>query len=152
MGGGLPTTKVLRPVIFKADAPPRDRLQRSITKGPGELPAPPSASPNPRQPSCTGAAVPLGLLLLAGASRRAKGEAHLSEPAAELERQLELIKRELGEARAQQAATSEILKVISRSAFGLRSVLQTLVESAVRLCATDGLIYLRQGDLFVAEA
>src|SRR5205085_10622580 len=58
----------------------------------------------------------LGLLLLAGASRRAKGEAHLSEPAAELERQLELIKRELGEARAQQAATSEILKIISRSA------------------------------------
>src|SRR5438477_12452197 len=103
MGGGLPTTKVLRPVIFKADAPPRDRLQRSITKGPGELPAPPSASPNPRQPSCTGAAVPLRLLLLAGASRRAKGEAHLSAPAGELERQVWLFKRGPGAALPQQA-------------------------------------------------
>ena len=41
-----------------------------------------------------------------------------------------------------------MLKVISRSAFGLRTVLQALVDSAVRLCAHDGVIYLRHGENF----
>ena len=86
------------------------------------------ASPKPRKARPRKPAVPK--------SRRAAGATreNTAVAAAELQHQLEQRTRELNEARAQQAATSQVLGIISRSSRELKSVFEAILENATRLC------------------
>jgi len=72
---------------------------------------------------------------------------------AELQEQVGALRRDLKEAREQQTATSEVLKVISHSPGELGSAFKAMLENATRICdASYGIMFLREGTGFRTAA
>ena len=89
-------------------------------------------------------------------SKTTKARTHVDrvrEPRAEFEKELEARTHELNEAREQQAATAEVLRIISSSPSKLESVFETILANATRLCeAKFGTLYTYDGNSFHTAA
>jgi len=71
----------------------------------------------------------------------------------DLEKKVEVLSRELGEALEQQTATSELLRVISNSPGELGPVSEAMLESATRLCgAKVGILFYYRDGAYTAFA
>src|SRR5499427_7785891 len=78
---------------------------------------------------------------------QAPAEKKLKAYARELEQKLEARTREVSEAREQEAATAEVLRIISRSPGELELVFDAMLRNAVRICgAKYGMLSLCKGE------
>src|SRR3984957_2107367 len=83
----------------------------------------------------------------------ARSKSQTRSAAAGLQERLELNRQELNEALQQQAATSEVLRLISAAPGDLKRVFAVILESATHLCqANFGTLYLAEGDFCRAVA
>jgi transcriptional regulator with GAF, ATPase, and Fis domain len=89
-------------------------------------------------------------------SKTTKARTHadrVCEPQAEFKKELEARTRELSKAREEQAATTEVLQVISSSPGKLEPVFETILANATRLCeAKFGDLFLLDNEAFRAVA
>ena len=101
----------------------------------------------PKKRASTAARAPASKRKPAKAALRAPRRLRASPKKTPKKKGVAQLARELDDARAHQAATADVLKLISRSACDLPRVLETLLHSAARLCgAKHGGIFRADGD------